>query len=617
MIPELGHFALILALLVAIVQSTLPLAGAALGAPRLMALARPAARAQFFLVLVAFACLAAAFVGNDFSVQNVATNSNSELPLHYRLAATWGSHEGSLLLWSLMLTGWTFAVALFSRHLPPVFLARVISVMGLVSVGFLLFLLFTSNPFARLVPPAPEGRDLNPLLQDPGMVIHPPMLYMGYVGFSVAFAFAIAALLGGRLDATWARWSRPWTTVAWAFLTIGIALSSGWAYYTLGWGGWWFWDPVENASFMPWLSGTALIHSLAVTEKRGAFKSWTVLLAIFAFSLSLLGTFLVRSGVLTSVHAFAKAPGRGVFVLVFLTLVIGGSLALFAYRAGKVGLGGIFGMISRESALLANNILLIVAMASVLLGTLYPLFLDALNLGKISVGPPYFDAVFYPLLAPAVFLMGVGPVARWSKASLPSLWTRLRWAFGVAIVAAVLLPFSLGRWSPLIAAGLFLALWIATSSVVNLRDRLVGSHRKGLLAKLAANSPSYYGMLLAHLGVAVFIAGVTLVKGSEVEQDGRLEVRQNVAVGAYECRFLGVHPGPGPNYRAVIGTVEVRRNGSLLETLHPEKRIYNASGQTMTIAAIAVGVFGDRYVSLGEPLAADDLSGPWGVRIYL
>jgi cytochrome c-type biogenesis protein CcmF len=617
MIPELGHFALILALLVAIVQSTLPLAGAALGAPRLMALARPAARAQFFLVVVAFACLAAAFVGNDFSVQNVATNSNSELPLHYRLAATWGSHEGSLLLWTLMLTGWTFAVALFSRHLPPVFLARVISVMGLVSVGFLLFLLFTSNPFARLVPPAPEGRDLNPLLQDPGMVIHPPMLYMGYVGFSVAFAFAIAALLGGRLDATWARWSRPWTTVAWAFLTIGIALGSGWAYYTLGWGGWWFWDPVENASFMPWLTGTALIHSLAVTEKRGAFKSWTVLLAIVAFSLSLLGTFLVRSGVLTSVHAFATDPARGVFILTFLALVVGGSLALFAYRAGKVGLGGIFGMISRESALLANNILLIVAMASVLLGTLYPLFLDALNLGKISVGPPYFDAVFYPLLAPALFLMGVGPVARWSKASLPGLWTRLRWAFGVAIVAAVLLPFTLGRWSPLIAAGLFLALWITTSSVVNLRDRLAGSHRKGLLAKLAANSPSYYGMLLAHLGVAVFIAGVTLVKGYEVEQDVRLEVGQNVAVGGYEFRFLGVRPGPGPNYRAVIGTVEVRRNGSLLETLHPEKRIYNASGQTMTIAAIAVGVFGDRYVSLGEPLAADDLSGPWGVRIYL
>jgi cytochrome c-type biogenesis protein CcmF len=616
-IPELGHFALILALLVAIAQSTLPLAGAAYGEPRLMALAKPAARAQFLLVVTAFACLAASFVGNDFSVQNVATNSNSELPLHYRFAATWGSHEGSLLLWTLMLSGWTFAVTLFSRHLPPVLLARVIAVMGWVSVGFLLFLLFTSNPFDRLVPPAPEGRDLNPLLQDPGMVIHPPMLYMGYVGFSVAFAFAIAALLGGRLDATWARWSRPWTTVAWAFLTIGIALGSGWAYYTLGWGGWWFWDPVENASFMPWLTGTALIHSLAVTEKRGAFKSWTVLLAILAFSLSLLGTFLVRSGVLTSVHAFATDPARGIFILVFLALVVGGSLTLFAWRAGKVGLGGIFDVVSRESTLLANNILLIVAMASVLLGTLYPLFLDALNLGKISVGPPYFDAVFYPLLAPAVFLMGVGPMARWNKASLPDLWTRLKWALGVAVVAAVILPFILGRWSPLIAAGLFLALWVVVSSVVNLRTRLAGSHRHGLVAKLAANSPSYYGMLLAHLGVAVFIVGVTLVKGYESEQDVRLDLGQTVDAGGYAFKFLGVVPGPGPNYRALTGTVEVRKDGRLIETLKPEKRIYNASGQTMTIAAIDIGLFGDRYVSLGEPLAADDIDGAWGVRIYL
>jgi cytochrome c-type biogenesis protein CcmF len=616
-IPELGHFALILALLVAIAQSTLPLAGAAYREPRLMALAKPAARAQFLLVVIAFACLAASFVGNDFSVQNVATNSNSELPLHYRFAATWGSHEGSLLLWTLMLAGWTFAVTLFSRNLPPVLLARVIAVMGWVSVGFLLFLLFTSNPFDRLVPPAPEGRDLNPLLQDPGMVIHPPMLYMGYVGFSVAFAFAIAALLGGRLDATWARWSRPWTTVAWAFLTIGIALGSGWAYYTLGWGGWWFWDPVENASFMPWLTGTALIHSLAVTEKRGAFRSWTVLLAILAFSLSLLGTFLVRSGVLTSVHAFATDPARGVFILVFLALVVGGSLTLFAWRAGKVGLGGIFGVVSRESTLLANNILLIVAMASVLLGTLYPLFLDALNLGKISVGPPYFDAVFYPLLAPAAFLMGVGPIARWSKASLPDLWTRLKWAFGVAVVAAVILPFILGRWSLLIAAGLFLALWIVVSNVVNLRERLAGSHRQGLVAKLAVNSASYYGMLLAHLGVAVFIVGVTLVKGYESEQDVRLDVGQTVEVGGYAFKFLGVVPGPGPNYRALTGTVEVRKGGRLIETLKPEKRIYNASGQTMTIAAIDIGLFGDRYVSLGEPLAADDIDGAWGVRIYL
>jgi cytochrome c-type biogenesis protein CcmF len=616
-IPELGHFALILALLVALAQGTLPLAGAAFDHPRLMALARPTARAQFLLVALAFICLAASFVGNDFSVQNVAANSNSELPLRYRIAATWGSHEGSLLLWTLMLAGWTFAVSIFSRNLPQALLARVISVMGLVSVGFLLFLLFTSNPFDRLLPPAPEGRDLNPLLQDPGMVVHPPLLYMGYVGFSVAFSFAIAALLGGRLDATWARWSRPWTTVAWAFLTIGIALGSGWAYYTLGWGGWWFWDPVENASFMPWLVGTALIHSLAVTEKRGVFRSWTVLLAILAFSLSLLGTFLVRSGVLTSVHAFATDPARGVFILAFLALVIGGSLALFAWRAGAVGLGGGFDIVSREAALLANNILLVVAMASVLLGTLYPLFLDAMNLGKISVGPPYFDTVFYPLLAPAIFLMGVGPLARWTRAPLPELAQRLKWALAVAIVTALLLPFVLGRWTPLIALGLFLALWIVATTVANLRQRILSSHRRGLLAKLAANSPSYYGMLLAHLGVAVFIVGVTLVKGYESEQDVRLEIGQSIAAGDYEFKFLGVTPGPGPNYRALIGTVEVRKDGLLIETLKPEKRIYNASGQTMTIAAIATEILGDRYVSLGEPLASDDVRGAWGLRIYI
>jgi cytochrome c-type biogenesis protein CcmF len=620
MIPELGHFALILALLVAIAQGTLPLAGAAFGEPRLMALARPAARAQFMLVAGAFACLAASFVGNDFSVVNVATNSNSELPVYYRFAATWGSHEGSLLLWTLMLGGWTFAVSIFSRHLPPVLLARVIGVMGLVSVGFLAFLLFTSNPFERLVPAVAEGRDLNPLLQDPGMVIHPPMLYMGYVGFSVAFAFAIAALMGGRLDATWARWSRPWTTVAWAFLTVGIALGSGWAYYTLGWGGWWFWDPVENASFMPWLTGTALIHSLAVTEKRGAFKSWTVLLAIIAFSLSLVGTFLVRSGVLTSVHAFATDPARGVFILAFLAVVIGGSLALFATRAGKVGLGGAFGMVSRESTLLANNILLIVAMSSVLLGTLYPLFLDALNLGKISVGPPYFDAVFYPLMAPALFLMAVGPIARWSNAPIPELWMRLKWALGVAIVSALVVPVLLGHWSPLVSLGLFLAFWIFASTAEALRARLAGSSRQGWLARLRSNPASYYGMLLAHVGIGVFVVGVTLVKGYEVERDVRLDPGESVSVGGYDFRFVGVLPGPGPNYRAVTGTVEVRKDGRLVETLKPEKRIYNASGQTMTIAAIDIGVLGDRYVSLGEPVGAggaQNIAGAWALRIYI
>jgi cytochrome c-type biogenesis protein CcmF len=413
MIPELGHFAVIVALMVSVTLSFFSLVGAVRGNRVWMSVARPAAHVQFGLVALAFGCLAYAFLSNDFSVLNVASNSNSQLPWFYRLAATWGSHEGSLLLWVLMLSGWTSAVALFSRQVPTDMVARILGVMALVSIGFFLFMLLTSNPFDRLLPPAADGRDLNPLLQDPGMVIHPPMLYMGYVGFSVVFGFAIAALLSGRLDSAWARWSRPWTTVAWMFLTIGIALGSWWAYYELGWGGWWFWDPVENASFMPWLCGTALMHSLAVTEKRGGFKIWTVLLAILTFSLSLLGTFLVRSGVLTSVHAFATDPARGVFILGFLIVVVGASLVLFAWRAPSVGLGGRFDVFSREGALLANNVLLLVAAASVLLGTLYPLFLDALGLGKISVGPPYFEAVFVPLMAPAMFLIGVGPLARW------------------------------------------------------------------------------------------------------------------------------------------------------------------------------------------------------------
>jgi cytochrome c-type biogenesis protein CcmF len=434
-IPELGQLALVLAFVAALALGVLPLAGAMRNDATLMRQAPPAAFAQLLFTLVAFVCLGASFVANDFSVVNVATNSNSELPLHYRIAATWGSHEGSILLWTLVMAVWTGAVALKSRHLPRTLAARALGVLGLINAGLLLFVLFTSNPFARLLPAAADGRDLNPLLQDPGMVFHPPVLYTGYVGFSVAFAFAVAALLEGRLDSAWARWSRPWTTAAWCFLTCGICLGSFWAYYELGWGGWWFWDPVENASFMPWLTGTALIHSLAVSEKRGTFKSWTVLLAIMTFSLSLLGTFLVRSGVITSVHAFATDPARGVFILAFLALVIGSSLMLFMWRAPRVGLGASFDVVSRESMLLANNILLVVAMAAVLLGTLYPLVLDILDGGKISVGPPYFNAVFYPLLAPALFLMGVAPLARWQNAPVPELAARLKWALGVAVVA--------------------------------------------------------------------------------------------------------------------------------------------------------------------------------------
>jgi cytochrome c-type biogenesis protein CcmF len=615
MIPELGHFALIVALTVACIQAALPLAGAARGNGAWMRVARPAAQAQFLLVAFAFGCLAWSFVSNDFSVLNVASNSNSSLPWYYRLAATWGSHEGSLLLWVLMLGGWMCAVSLASRHLPLAMVARILGVMALVSIGFLLFMLLTSNPFERLLPAAPDGRDLNPLLQDPGMVIHPPMLYMGYVGFSVAFAFAIAALLGGRLDATWARWSRPWTTMAWVFLTIGIALGSWWAYYELGWGGWWFWDPVENASFMPWLTGTALIHSLAVTEKRGGFKAWTVLLAIITFSLSLLGTFLVRSGVLTSVHAFATDPTRGIFILAFLVLVIGASLALFAWRAPRVGLGGQFGMVSRESALLTNNVLLLVAAATVMLGTLYPLFLDALNLGKISVGPPYFESVFVPLMAPAVFLMGIGPLAKWKQATLPELAVRLRWAFASALLIAALLPFTLGKWTPMIAFGLLLALWVAASGVANLRERLRqlslagGGAPGGYLRQLPRG---YYGMLLAHFGVAVFIAGVTLVRGYETEKDVRMTAGDSVEVGGYRFRLDGLVGVKGPNYDATRGIVAVFKDARRVGTMQPEKRIYHVQEMPMTEAAIDTGLTRDLYVSLGEPLGG----GAWVVRVY-
>ena len=611
MIPEIGQFALILALLLALIQGVLPIAGAARGNAAWMAVARPAAQGQFTFVAIAFACLAWSFVQNDFSVLNVATNSNSQLPVLYRFAATWGSHEGSLLLWVLMLNVWTVAVTVFSRHLPAPLVARVVGVMGLVSIGFVLFMLLTSNPFDRLLPPAPDGRDLNPLLQDPGMVIHPPMLYMGYVGFSVAFAFAIAALLGGRLDATWARWSRPWTTAAWCFLTVGIMLGSWWAYYELGWGGWWFWDPVENASFMPWLVGTALIHSLAVTEKRGGFRSWTVLLAICAFSLSLLGTFLVRSGVLTSVHAFATDPKRGIFILAFLAIVIGGSLVLFAWRAPRVGLGGSFNIISRESMLLTNNVLLLVAAGSVLLGTLYPLFLDALNLGKISVGPPYFDSVFVPLMTPALFLMGIGPLVRWKEGDMPELIVRLKWAFGVSVVTALLLPFAIGNWTPLVSFGLLLAVWILVTAAFNLRERLALS-AGGWLAGLANQPRGYYGMLIAHCGVAIFIIGVTLVKGYETERDLRMEVGDTVTVGGYTFRFDGAEPVTGPNYRAARGNFTVSRGDAVLKVMHPEKRTYNAQQMSMTEAAISSGLFGDIYVSLGEPVD----NGAWSVRVY-
>ena len=602
MIPELGHFALILALLLALVQGILPLVGAARNNLALVSVAKPAARAQFLFVAIAFGCLAYSFLTNDFSVVNVTRNSHSRLPEIYRFTATWGSHEGSMLLWTLILGLWTLAVTLFSRHLPDDMVARVVGVMGLVSFGFLLFMLATSNPFLRM-PMAMDGSDLNPLLQDPGMVVHPPILYMGYVGFSVAFAFAIAALLSGKLDASWARWSRPWTTAAWSFLTIGIMMGSWWAYYELGWGGWWFWDPVENASLMPWLVGTALIHSLAVTEKRGSFKAWTVFLAIGAFSLSLLGTFLVRSGVLSSVHSFATDPTRGLFILIFLLVVIGGSLLLFALRASQVGLGGRFALVSRESFLMVNNILLLTATGAVLLGTLYPLFLDALGLGKISVGPPYFNSVFVPLVTPLIFLSGIGPLARWKQVNVPELAARLKWGFGASVLVALLLPFTLGEWKPMVSLGYLLSLWIVVTVAIGVRGRM----RTG-----AGWSANFYGMNLAHLGVAVTVIGVTMVSAYQTERNVRMEVGDTVTVKDYTFRFDGVKDLEGPNYKGARGTLEVSRNGRPVSTLHPEKRIYTASGMPFTESAIDYGLTRDLYTALGEPLDG----GAWSVRVF-
>lgn len=616
MIPEIGLFSLILALLAAIVQGTLPLIGAATGWQPGLAVARPAAVAQFGLATVAIGCLAASFLQNDYSVLYVAANPHADLPAAYRFAAVWGGHEGSLLLWLYLLTAWTLAVALCSRRLPPAFAGRVLAVMGWISVGFLLFQLFLSNPFERLMPPAMAGRDLNPLLQDPGMIVHPPMLYMGYVGFSVAFAFAIAALLSGELDALWARWVRPWTLAAWTFLTLGILLGSAWAYYVLGWGGWWFWDPVENASFMPWLAGTALIHSLIVTERRGAFRSWTVLLAICTFSLSILGTFLVRSGVLTSVHAFAVDPGRGLYILGFMTVIVGGSLALYAWRAPKVGLGGSFALLSRESLLLSNNVVLTVAAASVLLGTLYPVVLDVLDWGKISIGPPYFEAVFVPLMTPAIFLMGVGPVARWKQAQAPDLGRRLRIAFAVSVATAVLLPLTMPGpirlGSPLVMLGLWLAAWSVASAAAHAWQRLTDGDGHWL-RRLGRQPRSWYGMLLAHAGIGIFIAGATLANGYEVKQELRLEPGAAQEAGGYRFVFAGLAPATGPNYSAQRAEFHVTRDGRPVTTLYPEKRLYTVQDMPLSQAAIDSGFTRDLFVALGEPAGGS----AWTVRIQV
>ncbi|MDH1553550.1 heme lyase CcmF/NrfE family subunit [Stutzerimonas stutzeri] len=611
MIPELGHLAMILALCLAVVQATLPLIGAWRGDRQWMGLAQPAAWGQFAFLGFSFACLTYAFMVDDFSVAYVAHNSNSALPWYYKFSAVWGAHEGSLLLWAFILAGWTFAVAIFSRQLPEDMLARVLGVMGLISIGFLLFLIVTSNPFERLLPQVPmDGRDLNPLLQDFGLIVHPPMLYMGYVGFSVAFAFAIAALLGGRLDAAWARWSRPWTLVAWAFLGLGIALGSWWAYYELGWGGWWFWDPVENASFMPWLVGTALIHSLAVTEKRGVFKSWTVLLAIAAFSLSLLGTFLVRSGVLTSVHAFATDPERGVFILVFLLMVVGGSLTLFALRAPVVKSQVGFGLWSRETLLLVNNLLLVVATAMILLGTLYPLLLDALSGAKLSVGPPYFNAMFVPLMAALMLTLGVGIMVRWKDTPVKWLLGMLTPVLITSVVLGGLASLLFGDFNWAVLAVSLLAAWVVIASV---RDLLDKTRHKGLLKGARSLAPSYWGMHLAHLGLAVCAIGVVLTSHQSSERDLRLAPGESLSLGGYEFVFEGAVHHEGPNFTSDKATIRVFDGDKQIATLHPEKRLYTVQQMPMTEAGIDAGFTRDLYVALGEPLG----DGAWAVRVHI
>ncbi len=612
MIPEIGQFALILALCMALLQATVPLIGAARGNRTWIAFARPTARAQLLFLLIAFGSLTYSFIVHDFSVAYVARNSNTELPLIYCISGVWGSHEGSLLLWATVLAIWTGAVTVFNRSVPEVVLARVLAVMGMVSIGFLLFMLLTSNPFVRLFPVPQQGNDLNPLLQDPGLAVHPPMLYMGYVGFGVAFAFAIAAMLGGRLDAAWARWSRPWTLIAWLFLTMGILLGSWWSYYELGWGGWWFWDPVENASFMPWLVGTALIHSLAATENRGAFKAWTVLLAIFAFSLSLLGTFLVRSGVLTSVHAFASDPTRGVFVLIFLSIVVGGSLTLYAWRGPQIRSTASYAPVSRESGLLLNNVILVATSASILLGTLYPLAIDALGIGKISVGPPYFNRIFIPLMVPIALFVGIGAMARWKQDSFVRLLWQLRWAGLASVLLLVISILFMPHFSLPAAAGLWLAFWVGASTVRGFWSRLRSVGRGA--AAWVRIPRAFYGMSLAHLGIAVFIVGVSVTTIFSQEQDVSLAPGQSYELGEYTFRFDGVKTVQGPNYTAHQGTVTVTREGKYVTTMRPQKRVYLVQRQPMTEAAIDPGLTRDLFVALGEPLGTKDHA--WSVRLY-
>ena len=615
MLPEYGQFALILALLLAFACASLPLYGVLAGHKGFQQSAKPLTWGMFFFLLVGFAILVHAFMVDDFSVRLVASHSNTLLPWYYKFSATWGNHEGSMLLWILMLAGWAAAVSHYARSLSLDLKAAVLSVMAMIAVAFLLFLLMTSNPFDRILPiQPPDGADLNPLLQDIGLILHPPTLYMGYVGFSVAFAFAIGALITGRFDAAWARWARPWTNVAWAFLTIGIALGSWWAYYELGWGGWWFWDPVENASFMPWLIGTALIHSQAVTEKRNMFKSWTLLLAIMAFSFSLLGTFLVRSGVLTSVHAFAVDPERGVFILMILLATIGGSLLLYAMRASQIRVAGEYQLLSRESFLLFNNILLVVITFMVLLGTLFPLIFDAFGWRKISVGPPYYNLMFNFFMVFLLSLLAVGQLLRWKKHDGANLVSLLKVGIPVAVVAGLVLPLVFGdgfHWQ--VWLGLALVFWLVAGLIRSIYERVKNSSTP--LKSLMRAGGGYWGMWLAHLGVAITTVGVVLVSNYDIERDFRMGPGDSVQMGRYEFQFLGVEPVDGPNYQSDFGYIQVFKNGTAITMLNPEKRFYHVQRSGMTEAGIQAGFLRDLYASLAEPM--EESRQVWAVRLQI
>jgi cytochrome c-type biogenesis protein CcmF len=606
MIPEIGHFALILSLSLAACLTVYPLLGAHRNNETMMAVAQPASLGMFVFVSISFVCLTISFLQSDFSVLYVANNSHNALPTIYKISAVWGAHEGSLLLWILILAAWTLAVSRLHSDLPPQVAARVLGTMGFLSCGFMLFTLLTSNPFERLIPAAQEGADLNPLLQDPGLAIHPPMLYLGYVGFSVAFAFAIAAMLSGKLDRDWARWTRPWTTAAWLFLTIGIALGSWWAYYELGWGGWWFWDPVENASFMPWLAGTALIHSLAVTEKRGLFKSWTLLLAISAFSLSLLGTFLVRSGILVSVHAFATDPARGMFILMFLLVVIGGALTLYAWRAPRVDSNAGFRAMSRETFLLLNNVLLVIAATLILLGTLAPLIVEAINGEKISVGPPWFEIAFAVPMVPLIFLIGVGMHTAWRHQPWRDLSRQLRVPAAVAVVLGLGLPtLFYGRFGLLLVVGSIAAFWLLIVSVI----QPWRSWRRP--PGTAGITRAALGMSVAHFGVGLFVLGVTIVSAFTIEKDISMSPGETAEVAGYQFELRGLRDVDGPNYRALEGEIEIRRNGEFVSTLRPQKRTYLVQQSPMTEAGIEASWSRDLFVALGDPLG----NNAWSVRI--